>query len=88
MPKKPHAFSKTGGYPPDAATGAPARRGSSARIRRGRLSKVTAPGARLNRDRSLAFEGERVRGYKPVKIHPDSVELLTPEAASLTLSKP
>jgi hypothetical protein len=41
------------------------------------------PSAQL--DQNLAFEGDRVRGYKVVKIRQDSVDLLTPEGASLTL---
>ena len=43
----------------------------------------TAPSAQL--DKTLALEGDRVRGYKVAKIHQDRVELLTPEGSSLTL---
>jgi hypothetical protein len=41
------------------------------------------PSAQL--DQNLAFEGDRVRGYKVVKILEDRVDLLTPEGNSLTL---
>ena len=44
------------------------------------------PSAQL--DKTLVFEGDRVRGYKVVKIHQDSVELLTPEGVALALRKP
>jgi hypothetical protein len=45
------------------------------------------PSAQL--DKALVFEGDRVRGYKVMKIHQDSVELLTPDNTSLTVrSKP
>ncbi len=41
------------------------------------------PSAQL--DQNFAFEGDRVRGYKVVKILQDSVNLLTPDGGSLTL---
>jgi hypothetical protein len=43
----------------------------------------TRPSAQL--DNNWAFEGDRVRGYKVTKISHDSVDLLTPEGASLKL---
>jgi hypothetical protein len=43
----------------------------------------TKPSAQL--DKSFAFEGDNVRGYKVIKISRDSVDLLTPEGASLKL---
>src|SRR5437660_9427630 len=43
----------------------------------------TKPSAQL--DKNLAFEGDRVRGYKVTKISRDSVDLLTPDGASLKL---
>jgi hypothetical protein len=46
----------------------------------------TKPSAQLDKD--WAFEGDHVRGYQVTKISPDSVELLTPEGASLKLVLP
>jgi hypothetical protein len=43
----------------------------------------TKPSAQL--DNNWAFEGDHVRGYKVTKIGRDSVDLLTPEGASLKL---
>jgi hypothetical protein len=42
---------------------------------------TTKPSAQL--DKNMAFEGDRVGGYKVTKISQDSVDLLTPEGASL-----
>ena len=44
---------------------------------------TTKPSAQL--DKNMAFEGDRVRGYKVTKISQDSVDLLTPDGASLKL---
>ena len=44
---------------------------------------TTKPSAQL--DKNLAFEGDHVRGYKVTKISQDSVDLLSPEGASLKL---
>ena len=44
---------------------------------------TTKPSAQL--DKSLAFEGDRVRGYKVTKISQDSVDLVTPEGTTLKL---
>jgi hypothetical protein len=46
----------------------------------------TRPSAQL--DKSFAFEGDTVRGYKVTKIRQDSVDLLTPEGAGLKLVLP
>jgi hypothetical protein len=46
----------------------------------------TKPSAQLDTD--WAFEGDHVRGYKVTKISHDSVDLLTPEGASLKLVLP
>jgi hypothetical protein len=43
----------------------------------------TKPSAQL--DKNLAFEGDHVRGYKVTKISQDSVDLVSPEGASLKL---
>ncbi len=43
------------------------------------------PSAQL--DQNLVFEGDKVRGYKVIKILQNSVDMLTPEGASLTLRK-
>jgi hypothetical protein len=41
------------------------------------------PSAQL--DQNLVFEGDRVRGYKVVKIRQDSVDVVTPDGKPLTL---
>jgi hypothetical protein len=43
----------------------------------------TKPSAQL--DKNWAFEGDHIRGYKVTKINHDSIDLLTPEGASLKL---
>jgi len=74
-PRKPATASQVAAPSAPTPTGPPELRSI--------IWSSTKPSAQL--DKSLAFEGDHVRGYKVTKISQDSVDLLNPEGASLKL---
>ena len=72
---KPASASQVAAAPAPTPTGPPELRSI--------IWSSTKPSAQL--DKSLAFEGDNVRGYKVTKIGQDSVDLLTPDGAPLKL---
>jgi hypothetical protein len=74
-PRKPATASQVAAPSAPTPTGPPELRSI--------IWSSTQPSAQL--DKSLAFEGDHVRGYKVTKISQDSVDLLNPEGASLKL---